>query len=155
MSEPLTTVVFDCVVFAQAIINDVGPAAACLNLSRHGIIHLVWSEYVLSEIRELPAKLPARLLITPDKIEDFIQDVATFATMIGDILAPYHHPIDPDDSHYVNLALATGATIITSRDRHLLDLMDPLKPHANQFLQQYPNLKILTPETLLRRIRGK
>jgi putative PIN family toxin of toxin-antitoxin system len=153
MTDPLV-VVFDCVIFAQAIINDAGPAAACLDLARAKAIRLVWSDYVLADIRELPTKLPARLLVTHDRVEAFVQDVATFATMAGDVRPVYRHPIDPDDSHYVNLALAKGATLITSRDRHLLDLMDPSKPHARDFQHDYPSITVITPEQLLDRVRG-
>ena len=79
MIDAATKVVFDCVVFAQAIINDSGPAAACLELARAKTIRLVWSDYVLTEIRELPSKFPPRLLVAPDRVEAFIQDVAAFA----------------------------------------------------------------------------
>jgi putative PIN family toxin of toxin-antitoxin system len=147
------TVVFDCVVFAQAVINDAGPAAACLQLARARVIRLTWSDYVLAEIRELPAKLPARMFVTNDRIEAFIQDVSTFATLVNNVGSAYRHPIDPDDSHYINLAIAAGATLITSRDRHLLDLMDPSKPHAAEFRRLFPDLAIVTPQELLTRVR--
>ena len=69
-------VVFDCVIFAQALISDSGPAAECLELARSGIIRLVLSDYVMTEIRELPAKLPARLMVTSDRVDAFLNDVA-------------------------------------------------------------------------------
>ena len=148
-------VVFDCVVFAQALLNDRGPAAACLDLARSQLVHLVWSDYVLAEIRELPEKLPASMQITGDKVEAFIQDVATFAEIVGDVPSVYTHPLDPDDSHYVNLALAAAATLITTRDRHLLQLMDRLRPESAEFQRRFPNLEIVTPVSLLARIRAR
>ena len=117
MSEPIPKVVFDCVIFAQAIMNDAGPAGACLQLARARSIHLVWSNYVLAEIRELPGKIPARFVVTSDRVEAFILDVAVFAETIAAVPQVYTNPFDADDSHYVNLAVAASATLITSRDR--------------------------------------
>jgi predicted nucleic acid-binding protein len=65
----------------------------------------------------------------------------------------YHHPIDPKDSHYVDLAVASDATLIVSRDKHLLNLMIPSKPGAAEFKARLPRLLILQPETLLGLIR--
>ena len=43
--------------FCAALISDSGPAAQCLQLARSGTIRLVVSDYILTEIRELPSKL--------------------------------------------------------------------------------------------------
>ena len=154
MSAAPQRVVFDCVIFAQAIISDSGPAAVCMELARSGTIRLVLSDYVITEIRELPSKLPARLMVTSERVEAFLNDVAPLGEMINDVLEIYQHPIDPDDSHYVNLALAASATLITSRDRHLLDLMDASQPLGCAFRQQFPQLEIVRPEELVRRVRS-
>jgi putative PIN family toxin of toxin-antitoxin system len=151
MARP--NVVFDCVVFAQAIISDRGPAAACLELARVGHIQLIWSDYVLAEIRELPEKLPEYLQITDTKVEAFIQYVGAFAQIVSDVPMVYIHPIDPDDSHYIDLAVASAATLITSRDRHLLNLMDELKPDGLNFRRRFPSLEIVSPEAMLSRFR--
>ena len=146
-------VVFDCVIFAQALISDSGPAAECLELARSGIIRLVLSDYVMTEIRELPAKLPARLMVTSDRVDAFLNDVAPLAEIVSDVPGVYEHPIDPDDSHYVNLAIAAGATLITSRDHHLLALMDQSQPLGRAFRQQFPQIDIIRPEELISRLR--
>jgi len=52
---------------------------------------------------------------------------------------------DPKDEPYVNLALATGAQYLVSRDRDLLDLMS-----VADFRQRYPALNILDPPAFLR-----
>jgi predicted nucleic acid-binding protein len=82
-----------------------------------------------------------------------LNDVAPLAEMINDVPDTYQHPVDPDDSHYVNLALAAGATLITSRDRHLLALMDQSQSLGRAFRQQFPQLDIIRPEELLSRLR--
>jgi putative PIN family toxin of toxin-antitoxin system len=152
MSAAPQRVVFDCVIFAQALVSESGPAAHCLTLARRGAIRLVVSDYVITEVRELPSKLPARLLVTSERVEAFLNDVAPLAEMISDVPDVFQHPIDPDDSHYVNLALAASATLITSRDHHLLNLMDESQPLGSDFRKQFPQLEIVRPEELLRRV---
>jgi putative PIN family toxin of toxin-antitoxin system len=153
MSAGPQKVVFDCVIFAQAMISETGPAGQCLELVRSGTIQLVLSNYVITEIRELPLKLPSRLMVSSERVEAFLNVVVPLAETIGDVPARYQHPIDADDSHYVNLALAASATLITSRDHHLLDLMDQSQPLGRDFRQRFPQLEIVRPEELLDRVR--
>ena len=74
MTQPIA--VFDCVIFAQALMSGRGPASSCLKHVLDGNLQLVWSDYVLQEIRELPSKLPARFLVTSERVEAFIASVA-------------------------------------------------------------------------------
>ncbi len=153
MSEVTTqAVVFDCVIFAQALINDAGPAGACLELARVGRFSLYWSDYVQSEICELPSKVPARFAVTGERVQAFIEDVGTFAHLVSAVPARYENPFDADDSHYVDLALASGATLISSRDQHLLKLMNESIPEGVDFRTRFPQLRIVTPEVLLQSI---
>src|SRR5947207_8655167 len=96
-------VVFDCVVYAQAVINPEGPAGACLELARKGALSLCTSRYLITEISELPSKLAPRLNITTEKIRDFIMDLASFAREVRDVPEIFRLDRDPDDSHYINL----------------------------------------------------
>ena len=118
-------VVFDCNVFAQALLNQQGPAGRCLELAQARRVELFVSEFVLDEISELHLKLPARAGITAEDTEDLAKAARSFAKVLDPVPAIYAHPIDPDDSAYVNLALAAKAPLIVSRDRHLLGLNDP------------------------------
>jgi putative PIN family toxin of toxin-antitoxin system len=152
MMSSMVRVVFDCNVLAQAILSQRGPAHACLELARCGQIQLVWSDYVIQEVCELPAKLPTRLRITQEQVLAFVNSVAEYAQHIAVIPALYELTADCDDSHYINLALSAGASLITSRDRHLLELMDPSSPQSKGFRQRFPELEILRPEQLLQRI---
>jgi predicted nucleic acid-binding protein len=78
MTASILRVVFDCVIYAQAIISHSGPAAACLDHVRAGELRLIWSDYVLQEIRELPQKLPTRLQVTLERVEIFILALASY-----------------------------------------------------------------------------
>src|SRR5437870_8460082 len=117
----LEKVVFDCPIYAQALINPRGPAGVCLAHAQRGHLILFISAYVVQEIRELPFKLKPKLGVTPDRVERLIQDLGKYARPMDNVPEIYIHPIDIDDSHYVNLALATGSHLIVSRDRHLLN----------------------------------
>ena len=153
MNPAIPSVVFDCMIYAQAMISGAGSAAACFEQVRSHGLRLVWSDYVLQEVRELPPKLPPRLKLTPQRVEAFIDEIAPLAiqvTLIADLFA---NPFDPDDSHYVNLALAAGADIITSRDADLLNLMDDKRPEGREFQLRFPQLRILPPEQLLEMLR--
>jgi len=55
MSPPLNThaVVFDCMIFLQALANDTSPAARALDLVDAGDIRLYVSEQILREVRKV------------------------------------------------------------------------------------------------------
>jgi len=126
-----------------------------MELARHDVIRLCTSNYVEAEIRELPRKWSPRLRIDDERVERLLADVTTFALRIETVPQRYVLERDPDDSHYINLALASGAQLITSRDRHLLDLTDRTSKTGDEFGIQFPDLRILTPEQLLSRIKGR
>jgi putative PIN family toxin of toxin-antitoxin system len=145
--------VFDCVVFAQALINPRGPAAEYIERARDGQVRLFASQYLFAEIRELPSKLPARYGVTTQQVEDLIAELVTFAKVVDVVPDVYVHPIDPDDSHYVNLAVACSAMLVVSRDRHLLVLMEAGRREGADFRQRFPQLEVITPDELARRLR--
>lgn len=147
-------VVFDCMVFAQALINPDGPAGACVELARVRRIQLILSDYILQEVRELPEKLPPQLQVTADHVEWLIQELHECSESWTNVAEVYQHPLDPDDSPYINLALAAGAKLIATRDRHLLDLMDATIPAGHLFRRRFPELVILRPEQLLDLVRA-
>lgn len=128
-------VVFDCVIFAQALMNPKGPAGGCLHAAESGDCLLHLSAFVLQEMRELPDKLPARYGITPDRVETLITQVCEYAVLVTDVPERFTHPTDPKDSAYVNLALATNSNLVVSRDRHLLALMDLATAIGHSFRQ--------------------
>src|SRR5438552_5695591 len=68
-------VVFDCVVFAQALISNTGPAAECLKRAREKRIEFFVNSQILQEIRELPLKISAKHKITFEKAEQLADEM--------------------------------------------------------------------------------
>ena len=149
MTAARRRLVFDCNVFAQALINELCPAGRCFNEAKLGNATLYVSEYVLKEIEELHQKIPARYQVTAEDCEMLLEQISTFAEIINRPDSVYVHPIDPDDSAYVNLAIAAKAELIVSRDKHLLGLNDPGKPWSKEFRDRFPALRVLTPDQYL------
>ena len=146
-------IVFDCNTFAQALISPNGPAGACITLVQQGKFSLFLSNYVLQEIRELPAKIKPKYGVDDAKVEALIHDLQKYAHFVTNVPSVDIHPIDPDDSHYIDLAVATESELIASRDRHLLALMDETQKLGKEFKERFPTLAIITPEALIERTR--
>jgi putative PIN family toxin of toxin-antitoxin system len=147
-------VVFDCNIFTQTLISPDGPAGRCVELVLDGRLILFWSDYVLGEVRRIPEKAtPRRLGIDSIKVERLIARLLPIAHHVTEPPHLYEHPVDPKDSHYVNLAVAARSKLIVSRDKHLLHLTDPSSPLSAPFMKRFPGLTILQPEGLLRSIR--
>jgi len=156
MNEAIPRVVFDCNIFAQAVITPFGNASRCVEFVLDGKLSLYWSEYVLVEIRRIPEKqTPKRLGVTLQQVDVLISKLMPLAHLVEHPPSVYHHPIDPKDSHYVDLAVATDAKLIVSRDKHLLNLMNPSKPETAAFKVRFPQLLILQPEQVIDLVRAQ
>jgi putative PIN family toxin of toxin-antitoxin system len=155
MTHAIHHVVYDCVVFAQALISPGGPSGECVNRARRGDVQLFVSEYLVNEIRELDRKIPAKYGVTSQQVNDLADQIILFGTFISIVPSVYQHPHDADDSHYVDLAVATDSTLIVSRDRHLLNLMDLNRLEAKDFQRRFPGLTVLTPEDFVRQLRAE
>jgi putative PIN family toxin of toxin-antitoxin system len=146
MSDAVERVVFDCNIFAQTLITPSGNAGQCVERVLDGSVSLFWSEYVLAEIRRIPEKqTPKRLGVTPDQVESLIVRLIPVAHLVEHPPSVYQHPIDPKDSHYVDLAVASSAKLVLSRDKHLLNLMNLSNPGAREFKAKFPSLSVLQP----------
>ena len=147
-------VVFDCNVFLQALANPVGPAGRCVELAISGKVALYISPHILDEIREVTSqpKLIAKFRLRPDRVAALLDNLPKAAVMVPSYREVWKYDRDPDDAHYVNLALVANAKLIVSRDRDLLDLMDSSKPEAAEFQKRFPALRILDPVLFLREV---
>lgn len=147
--------VFDCNILLQALVSNQGPAHACLEEAAIGRCVLSVSAYVIEELREVAERpeIRARFRLDSQMVEEFVADLKTFAVEVREIPEVFVHPTDPKDSHYINLAIATGSMLIVSRDRHLLDLTDPTKALSGEFLRQFPLVRVFTPPEFLHVLR--
>jgi predicted nucleic acid-binding protein len=114
---------------------------------------LYLSDAVLAEIREIPDMPTPRMMgVTTQKVETLVALLMDACEYIGSPVEVFVHPIDADDSAYVNLALAAETQLIVSRDRHLLNLTNPTKPWSAEFRARFPYLRVESPEWLLREL---
>ena len=144
--------VYDCNIFVQALINLNGPAGRCFEKAKDGHALLIASPFILAEVREIHSKTPAKYGITTEQTDELARAITSIATIVTDVPSVYHHPYDPDDSHYIDLALKADALLIVSRDRHLLMLMDSVRKEALDFQTRFPTLQILDPIQFLHQL---
>lgn len=97
-----------------------------------GSVRLFVSPEVFAELREVSVrpKVARKLRLTPERVETFIAAIEAAATVLELVPDRYRLERDPDDSHYINLALAADAGVVVSRDRDLLDLMIAERPEG-------------------------
>lgn len=154
--NPPPRVVFDCNIFLQAMLSMRGPAFACFQRFERGEVLLFVSPYVLAEIKALPDHPDLRRFktLTHDRVNRLITDVIARATTITNPPVVFTFERDPDDAHYVNLALEARAKLIVWRDKDLLDLMDTGLSDGRNFRTRFPDLRILLPQELLRELEA-
>ena len=144
-------VVFDCNVFFQALTSPAGPAARLLELASRRDILLFVSAYAFDELRDVTAQphIVAKYRLDATIVAAFIADISSYATFVDSIPHLFDFGRDPDDAHYIDLACATNAKLIVSRDKDLLSLRDAATPEGRDFLARFPKLAILTPPEAL------
>ena len=156
MAESPYRVVFDCNVYFQALISAEGPSAKCLVVAARGEVSLFCSEQTLDELCDVARRsdLRRKFRITDDRLTRLVEVIRAAAFFLDDVPRQFDSPRDPDDAHYVNLALAAKAKYVVSRDNDLLALMDAGRPEGREFRQRFPSLEIIEPQTLLRELNG-
>ena len=152
----LTRAVFDCNVFLQALAAPGGPAGRCVQRALDGQIELVISPAAMIELRDVAARprVAAKLRATPERVLAFIAAMELVATAVEAIPEAFVYARDPDDAHYVNLALAAGATVLVSRDRDLLSLGNVTTVEGADFRSRFPQLRILDPVSFLQELEA-
>ncbi len=126
------------------------PARACFRLVDDGLVTLLISAEILTEVRDIlarPKTLHRFPQLTTVAIDAFLRNVLSKATSISDVPRVFTLQRDPKDEAYVNLALAGDARYLVSRDGDLLDLM-----RDASFRHSYPGLEILDPMEFLRAV---
>ena len=78
-------------------------------------------------------KVQRKYQLSPEMIEQFCRDLVGHATVVDFIPHVFDFPRDPDDAHYVDLAVAVNAKLVVSRDQDLLSLRDPSTAEGRDF----------------------
>jgi len=154
MSGPVPTpirAVFDCNIFLQALGNTAGPAGLCLQAVWDGRVALVVSPAILDELSDVASR-PETLRKFPrlsSRYYRLLQQLEVTATFVKNVPSIFAYARDPRDAPYVDLAIATGAYLLVSRDKDLLDLMNDTNTEGRQLRIQYPTFQVLTPPQFL------
>ena len=162
MSSPPTRVVFDAVIYVQALISRRGPAAACFDRVYAAEAVLFTSDALLDEATSVPLRheLTRRYSrLTPQRVEAFIDAVRGVSVNIPKPPKVFSLPRDPKDEICADLAIAASAKyLVTWNEKHLTYLMRRDTPEGQDFCQRFPHLKILEPPAFLHEldiIQGK
>jgi putative PIN family toxin of toxin-antitoxin system len=156
MTQVLSRVVLDTVVYVQALISGRGHAAGCIERLKLGRFIVLLSDDLLAEMKDVPSRpeLTRKYThLTPERVDAFIRDVQSLAVEIPAPAMAFRLPRDPDDEPLINLAIAGDADfLVTWNERHLTYLMRQDTPEGKDFCARYPKLKILPPPKFLRAI---
>lgn len=159
MSQPAAPpgVVVDCMVFVQAAANEKGQAAQILDLLDEQKITLYVSKLILAEARYVLNRPDVRASLrklTNVAVEAMFERLTYRATLIRRVPRRFVYQRDPKDEPYINLAIATKADYLVSRDNDLLDLMKWEREEGRKFQKRFRFLKIVTPEVFLAEIEA-
>ena len=144
------TVVFDCMILLQATANPVGEAGRCFREVESGSVQLTMSQATRYEAHDVLTREAIRLRLprlTDERIEEFMGSLDYYSVQQHDVPQVIPLPRDPKDEKYLNLAIATDAQYLVTRDNDLLGLMLDVG-----FRNSYPNLEILGPAEFLERM---
>jgi len=151
MATSNPSVVFDCNVFVQGMLNPHGIAAKCWRLVETEQIALFVSEEILREIADVlhrPAFQKLSANFTLERVQAFLDIISERAICLRNIPEEYRYPRDPKDEPYLNLAVVARADYVVSYDNDLLDLMEE-NDTGYEFRRRYPMLRIIEPAKLL------
>ena len=151
-------VVFDCMVYLQAIVSESGPAAALLRSLDNDALSLFVSESVLEEVREVLSRPKIRQRnpeITDERIDALINRVLEKAVVVNDVRQHFNYSRDPKDEKYINLAIEAEVSYLVSRDKDLLDLMTGETGECKDFRRRFRQLKIIEPVEFLKMVIPK
>ncbi|HEX4948414.1 MAG TPA: putative toxin-antitoxin system toxin component, PIN family [Blastocatellia bacterium] len=142
-------VVFDCMIFLQAVANRKSLAARLLDFVDTGELRLFVSRQILKEVRDVLSRPEVRESlpgITDESVEALFARLKKKATLMRKVpkTFDYSHR-DPKDEPYINLAIAADANYLVSRDTDLLDLMRWDTEDGRGFQRRFRGLRILDP----------
>lgn len=151
--NPRPRVVFDCMIYLQAVVSESGPAATLLRLIDDDALSLFVSNAILEEVREVLSRPKIRKRnpdITDERVNALINRVLEKATVVNNISPHFVYSRDPKDEKYINLAVEAEVSHLISRDKDLLDLMTGHTDECKDFRRRFRPLKIIDPVEFLK-----
>src|SRR5438128_1306625 len=103
---PPPRVVFDTVIFVQALISGRGASAGCIQRLRAGRCLLLLSDAALSEMAEVPLRheLTRKYTsLTPQRVNAFVDEMRSLAAIIASPPRAIQLPRDPKDEPFIDL----------------------------------------------------
>jgi putative PIN family toxin of toxin-antitoxin system len=152
---PSIPVVYDCMIYLQAVANSQGPAFRCLEMVESQRSELLLCPSIVAELHDVlnrPLVRSKFSRLTPERVTAFLEKIAAMAKHFSD--PPHHFALqrDPDDEPYLNLAIEGNAKfLVTWNEKHLTYLMHSDAPEAIAYRGKYPSLTITNPPDFLRR----
>lgn len=156
--EKKPQVVFDCMIFIQAVLSDTGPAATLLDLLEADAFTLFVSAEILDEAQGVlsrPKLRASKPSLTDERIEAVLKRVTQKAILIGKVPHKFTLSRDPKDEKYINVAVEAQVDYIVSRDKDLLDLMTGHTEECKDFRRRFRLLEVIDPVEFLREIAAK
>lgn len=145
-------------VFLQAAARELCPSGVCLQLVDSGVIDLFVSDEIIAEIRDVFKRPRLRRkfsALTDEFVEQFVAALLDRASPVHEVPRVFVYERDPKDEPYINLAIAARADYLVSRDTDILALGDLERPEGRRFHDQFPQLNIVDPITLLRDVQKR
>lgn len=145
-------------IFLLAAARPSGPAAALLELAEIGELDLFVSEACLEEIREvlvrpsLQHRFPSLTISTVNAFLDRIQACSVYSASVP---TSFVLERDPKDSKYVDLAIATKADFLVTRDKDVLDLREQVSTLLTIFEKLGWTCRIVDPFEMLTYLRNR
>ena len=88
--------------------------------------------------------------ITPEAVRLVIERLRYFAEFVDPVRARFRYDRDPDDSCFLELAIAGAATSIITYDKDLLSLPNEHTNAGKRFRQRMPGVQVLEAGELMR-----
>lgn len=155
--QSLPCVVFDCNIYLQAAASPDGPAFACMEMAERSRFILVISDDILVEVRSILTHQAVQKKFTglnDNVAKKFLMRVSEIAQYVSPIPAVITFSRDPKDEPYLNLALASGASYLVTRDRDILNIAEDQAEGGLQLRQTLRGIRMLDPASFLREMRS-